>query len=35
MHDLGITVLRFKNKEVLEDTDKVVKTIDDVLTGIV
>jgi len=33
MHGLGITVLRFNNNEVLNDTEKVVKTIDDVLLG--
>jgi very-short-patch-repair endonuclease len=31
MHDLKITVLRFTNTEVLDDTDKVVKAIDEIL----
>ena len=35
MHNLGITVLRFKNIEVLNNTDKVVKTIDDILLGMI
>lgn len=35
MRNLGITVLRFKNDEVLNETDKVVKTIDSVLLGMV
>jgi very-short-patch-repair endonuclease len=35
MHDLHITVLRFSNTEVLNSTDKVVKTIDDILLVII
>ncbi len=35
MHNLGITVLRFHNDEVLEHTDKAVKTIDEILTGMI
>lgn len=35
MHNLGITVLRFKNNEVLGNTDKVIKTIDEILYGMI
>jgi very-short-patch-repair endonuclease len=35
MHYLHITVLRFNNTEVLNNTDKVVKTIDDILLGMI
>jgi very-short-patch-repair endonuclease len=34
MHNLHLIVLRFKNEEVLNETDKVVKTIDDVLLSL-
>jgi very-short-patch-repair endonuclease len=33
MRNIGITVLRFQNAEVLNDTDKVINTIDQVLLG--